>query len=200
MTDVNPLADLRQELVRIGRRIFDRGLAPATSGNISARLPGSNEVLIKRTGVSLGDVEPDDFLLVDLEGNVLEGNGRPSKEYRFHLGLYRAFPDVNAVVHEHSPYATAYACAGRTFPIVTVAGEFGLNEVPLVGYAPPGLPELTEMVLAAFARGGIRAVLLARHGVVTVGADLRQAFYLADLVEDTARVAFIAGLLGTPQL
>ncbi len=197
MSDNLTLASLRQDLVTVSARVFERGLTSATSGNPSARVPGRPEqVLIKRTGKSFGDVRPEDFLLVDLDGNVLEGEGKPSKELFFHLAVYRRRPEVGAVLHGHSPYATAYVTAKGELPIVTAAAEAGLTRIPVVGYAPPGSMDLARMVEATFSDPQAKAAVLLRHGFVTVGSDIYNSFYLADVLEDNAKVAFLLAQLG----
>lgn len=197
MIDLDAVTRLREEMVQVSRQIFARGLTSATSGNTSARVPGHpDQVLIKATGKSFGDVGPEDFLLVDLEGNILAGAGKPSKEIRFHLGILKVRPDVNAVVHGHSAYATAYVTARGELPVVTAAAEAGLKRVGIVGYAQPGSEELANMVVAAFQGTDLKAAVLNRHGFVTVGADIHQAFYLGDVLEDNAKVAFLLSQLG----
>ncbi|MBE3582389.1 MAG: class II aldolase/adducin family protein [Thermoanaerobacteraceae bacterium] len=181
---------LRKELVNITRRLYQRGLSSGTSGNTSARLPDRPDLVwIKASGRCFGEVEEKDFLLVDLEGNILEGQGRPSKEIRFHLGIYRERPEVNAVIHGHSPYATAYATAFGRLPVVTAAAEAGLSRIAVVGYELPGSEELARLVVAAFRDKEVKAAVLMKHGFVTVGPDIRKAYYLADVLEDNARVA-----------
>ncbi|QGP91497.1 3-oxo-tetronate 4-phosphate decarboxylase [Neomoorella glycerini] len=197
MIDLDAVTRLRQEMVEVSRQIFTRGLTSATSGNTSARVPGHPEqILIKATGKSFGDVEPEDFILVDLEGNILAGQGKPSKEIRFHLGILKARPEVQAVVHGHSAYATAYVTARGELPVVTAAAEAGLNKIGIVDYAPPGSVELAEMVIKAFADLTLKAAVLKRHGFVTVGENIHRAFYLADVLEDNAKVAFLLSQLG----
>lgn len=189
------IEELRAEAVRITRLGYERGLTVGVSGNTSLRIPGMEQILIKRSGVSFGDVTAEDFLLVSLNGEVLEGNGRPSKEINFHLGIYRARPDVGGVFHGHAPHTTAYAVAGKVPPLVTLAGAKGLGEVPLVGFAPAGSQELAGMVTAAFGDPDVKAAVLERHGSVTVGPDLKNAYHLADLLEDTAKVALLTKLV-----
>ena len=166
---------LRRELVEVSHKLYARGLTSGTSGNTSARVPGSpNHVLIKASGTCFGDVTEDDFVLVDLDGNVLEGNARPSKEYRFHCGIYKIRPEVNAIVHGHSAYATAYATAKGEMPVVTAAAEAGLNKVGIVGFETPGSEELANMVIESFKDQTLKAVVLLRHGFVTLGESLRK--------------------------
>ena len=191
--DLEAVNKFRAELVIVSKKLFARSLTSGTSGNISARVPGyPNQVLIKATGTCFGDVDEESFVLVDLEGNVLDGQCVPSKEVRFHLGIYKIRPMVGGIVHGHSAYATAYATAKNELPIVTAAAECGLNQVGIVGFAAPGSIELAEMVIAPFAADEtLKAVVLQRHGFVTVGIDIHKAFYLGDVLEDNAKVAFL---------
>lgn len=196
MIDINAVAAMRTELATVSRQIYARGLTSAASGNTSARVPGYPEqALIKVSGKSLGDLQPEDFVLVDLEGSILSGSGRPSMEARFHLGIYKLRPEVQAIVHGHSPFATAYVTAKGELPVVTAAAEVGLSKVGVVEYAAPGSVELAEIVVAAFKDQSLKAAVLKRHGFVTVGADIRQAFYLAEVLEENAKVAFILNQL-----
>ncbi len=189
--------ELRQELASITRELFQRGLSSGTSGNTSARIPGQpDRVLIKASGVCFGHCQPEDFVLVDLEGNVLAGDKRPSKEYRFHLGIYKERPEVQAIVHGHSAYATAYATAKGELPVVTAAAEAGLNKVGIVEFAAPGSLELADMVVDAFKDQTLKAAVLVRHGFVTVGQDIRRAYYLGDVLEDNAKVACLLEQIG----
>ncbi len=182
---------LRRDLVTVGKRLFDFGMAFGTSGNISAVVPGTQMALLKRTGVCLGDARPDDYLLVDFEGNVLEGEGRPSKEHRFHTGIYRARPDVGAVVHVHPPYATAFSVVADVLPIITAAGKANLGRVPTIPAYPAGSAELAQAVVNQLLDPSVKAVLMEAHGVTAVGPDIVKASYAACLLEESARVAYL---------
>lgn len=198
--ETEAICRLRKELSEYSRRSFDRGLISGTGGNISVRIPDTDRVLITPSGVSLRDVEPESNLIVNLEGTVLESPPGliPSKETSFHLVVYQLRPDIGALVHVHPPYATAYSNKGRPLPLVTVSSRANLKEVPCIECAPAGSKELRD-----FVRGGIqehpmiRAMLMKEHGILTLGTDLKMAFYLADLVEDTAKIAFIADQIRT---
>jgi len=186
---------LRRELSDYSKRSFQRGLVSGTGGNISVRVPGTDRILITASGVSLADVEPESNLLVTQEGTILDRLPGliPSKETAFHLVVYQLRPEVGAVVHVHPPYATAYANRMKPLPLATTQARANLKEVPWIECALPGSKELCD-----FVREGIKqypaakALLMKEHGILTVGPDLRTAYYLADLVEDTAKIAFIA--------
>ncbi|MBW2030559.1 MAG: class II aldolase/adducin family protein [Deltaproteobacteria bacterium] len=186
---------LRKELSEYGRRSFERGLICGTGGNLSARIPGTDKVLVTPTGISLGDVRPNENILVSLDGEVLDSpmDLIPSKETSFHLRAYRLRPDINAVAHLHPPYATAYANKGIALPLVTVSARANLKHVPTIECALPGSEELCELVTKGLGDyPEARTLLMKEHGILALGKDLKTAFYLADLVEDTAKVAFIA--------
>ena len=192
---------LRKDLADYSRRTFHRGLVSGAGGNISVRIPDTDRVLITASGVSLGDIEPDSSLLVNFEGAIIENplGLIPSKETSFHLVVYQLRPDTGAVAHLHPPYATAYSIKERPLPLVTVNSRVILKEVPCVDCALPGSKELCD-----FVRGGIqkypqiKAMLMKEHGILTLGQDLKAAYYLADLVEDTAKVAFITSNIKVP--
>jgi L-ribulose-5-phosphate 4-epimerase len=187
------LERLRKELEYVSHKVYRRGLTSAAGGNISVRIPGTEHILIKRTGISLGEVSREDALVVTTDGEVLEGNGRPSKELFFHLGIYKVRPDVNAVVHCHPNHAIAYAILGLELPLPTVTAQKLLGYVPIAKAAPSGSPELARHVTEVFETNpGIKACLMEKHGICAVGSSLEAAYNVADLVEDTAKQAFLA--------
>jgi len=187
-----------QELELISKRAYHRGLTSGSGGNISARVGGTDQVVIKCSGVSFVDCCEENIILVDLFGNTKEGSSKPSKEVKFHCGIYRIRPEVRAVVHTHSPAATAFSVVGREVPMVTVSAAKGVGRAPLVGYAPPGSDELARLVMEAFQDATLKAALLQNHGVISVGKDLFEALYLAEVIEDTAKIAVMAQALGAP--
>ena len=187
---------LRKELSDFSKRSFRRGLVSGTGGNMSVRIPGTDEVLITPTGISLEEITPEINLLMNLDGAVLENpcGLKSSKETGFHLAAYRLRPDVGAVAHLHPPYATTYSNKLRPLPMVTVSARGVLKEVPCIDSAPAGSQEL-----AGFVRQGLKqypaakVILMREHGTLALGADLATAYYLTDLAEDTAKIAFIEG-------
>jgi ribulose-5-phosphate 4-epimerase/fuculose-1-phosphate aldolase len=160
---------------------------------MSARVSGRDLVVIKATGYSLGDMSEAETLLVDLDGNLAgESGARPSKEMYFHLAIYRRRPDVGAVVHLHPPYTLVFAATRSLPPYLTGASRAFLgNGLTLIPPAPSGSIELVRLVDEAFSNPEIRAAILAEHGSLTVGADLYQAFYITQYLEDAARTAVL---------
>ena len=183
---------LREELVKISHRAYERGLVVGISGNNSVRIPDADAVLIKTTGSNQGDMDTSDTVLVDLEGNVLEEGKQPSKEVRWHLAIYRQNPEVGGIVHVHPPYAVAWAVANRVPLLVHTAARGVLQKIALVELAPSGSQELANLIADAFTDRELRVALMREHGIIAVGPDLRTAYYRAEYLEDTAKVALLA--------
>jgi len=187
---------LRKELAEYSRRSFNRGLVSGTGGNISVRVPGTDTVLITPTGISLGDIEPEINLLMKIDGAIVENpcGLKPSKETAFHLAVYQLRPEAGAVAHLHPPYATAYSNCVERLPMVTVSAQAVLKEVPRIERALSGSTELYEYVKAGLTKyPSARVLLMEEHGILAVAPDLKTSYYLSDLTEDTAKIAFIAG-------
>lgn len=188
--------ELREELCEIGRRVYARGMVAANDGNFSVRL-GQHELLCTPTGVSKGDMTPEMICRIDEEGRLLEAKEgvRPSSEMKMHLRLYRERPDVGAVVHAHPPYATTFAVARMPLdrPIVSEA-LITLGPVPVTRYATPSTGEVPEAV-AEYAKD-FNAMLLANHGALTCGKDLKEAYFRMESLEYTAALTFRSLLLG----
>ncbi|MFN7988121.1 MAG: class II aldolase/adducin family protein [Thermoanaerobaculia bacterium] len=190
-------AEARSALVSCGRRLDALGFTPATDGNVSARL-GPDRLLLTPSGKEKGSLAPEDLLVVDLAGRVVEGGGRPSTETPMHLLCYRKRGDVGGVVHAHPPVATAFAAAGvpldaPVMPEIVVT----VGAVPLVPYATPGTEELALALEPWIERHD--AFLLASHGVLALGRDVREALHRMERVEHLARVTLAARLLGGPR-
>jgi ribulose-5-phosphate 4-epimerase/fuculose-1-phosphate aldolase len=166
---------------------------------MSARIPGTDRMLITPTGLALEEVTPARLLVVDIpSGRVLRvpRGLAPSKELTTHLAVYRTRESAGAVLHAHSPFATAYACAELPLPLITITAEEMLHEVPLLEYAFPGSEALAAIVARGIAKFPERcAFLMRRHGVLTVGADVRAAYLWADLLESTAKTSLLHSLL-----
>lgn len=192
------LEALRQQLYELHLELPKNNLVTWTAGNISARDPESGHVVIKPSGIRYEDLRPEHMVIVDLEGDVVEGNLSPSSDTASHLYVYRHRPDVFGIVHTHSPYATAFAALGRSIPVYLTAqaDEFG-GPIPCGGFALIGGEEIGKVVLEAI--GTSPAVLLKNHGVFTVGKNARAAVKAAVMVEDVAHTTWLALQLGTPQ-
>ena len=178
--------EARQGILEVGRRMYARGFAAANDGNITCRV-SDNTLWTTPTGVSKGYMSEEMLILVDLDGNVLEGTGKPSSELRMHLRVYRENPAILACVHAHPPVASAFAVAGLPLdrPILP-EGIVMLGEVPVAPYAQPGTREVPDSI-APFCRTH-NAVLLANHGALTWGTELMQAYMRMESLENYAKV------------
>jgi L-fuculose-phosphate aldolase len=190
--------DARQQIVEAGKRLRDRFFIAANDGNISARL-SENELLITPTTVNKGDVTTDQILKIDMQGNVITGSKRPSSETKMHLAVYRARPDVTAIVHAHPPAATGFAACHIRLDADVILPEvvFGLGKVGFAEYGTPSTEEIPNAVEKEIP--DCDAVLLSNHGALTVGADVMQAYYRMEVLEMYARVRLVTKILGEPK-
>jgi L-fuculose-phosphate aldolase len=177
------------------RRLYERGLVAGPDGNVSVRLHDGS-IVVTPSGMSKVDVTPDDLVLVDREGRVLDGKGNPSSELRMHLRIYERRADVSAVVHAHPPTATGFALAGESF-MAPVLPEviLQMGEVPIVRYATPGTADVADSFDPYLA--GHDAFLMANHGATTVGPTLGVAHQRMESLEHAARIVLTARMLGT---
>ncbi|MBI5582385.1 MAG: class II aldolase/adducin family protein [Deltaproteobacteria bacterium] len=173
------------------RRAFKLGLQAGTGGNISLRL-GPDLFLTKPTGLGLSECRRSDLVLVNGEGRPLEGKVKPTKEVMTHLALYQVRPEVGGIVHYHSPYATAYAVKNQPLPLPTVHARRILKHIPLIPEFPEGSFDLARAVQEAARDASVTGLLLAGHGIMALGPTLRQAQYTAELLEESARIAWLA--------
>jgi L-fuculose-phosphate aldolase len=189
---------LRQEIVAIGKLVYQKGWIAANDGNISVRLDNGS-ILCTPTNVSKGMMEVDDLIVCDCQGAKLTGRREPTSEIALHLTIYRIRPDVNAVLHAHPPVATGFAVAGRALDLAILPEVvIGLGSVPLAKYGLPGTPELTAGMLDLIPK--YDAILMANHGCVTYGSNSQQAFSRMEVVEHYARITLVAELLGGPKV
>jgi L-fuculose-phosphate aldolase len=191
-------AQLRGDIVEVGRRMYARGYTASNDGNISVRLD-AGRLLMTPKSVCKGFMDPSMMCITDLDGKKLAGDRDPSSEMQMHLEVYRQRPDVNAVVHAHPPVATAFAVAGIPLDRAVLAEVVTtLGSVPIAEYATPSTKELPEAV-----RKYVRAhdgMLLANHGALTLGADLFAAYYKMETIEHFANISFVARMLGGERL
>jgi L-ribulose-5-phosphate 4-epimerase len=198
------LTALREELTELHRRLVSSGLVAWTSGNVSARVPGTGLMLIKPSGVEYQDLTPESMVLCDLDGRPAgdgDGNGlSPSSDTAAHAYVYRHMPEVGGVVHTHSAYATAWAARGEPVPCVltAIADEFG-GEIPVGPFALIGGDDIGRGIVETLAGHRSKAVLMRSHGVFAIGRGPRDAVKAAVMCEDAARTVHLARALGTPQ-
>ena len=192
------LHELKERVCRLHLELPRYRLVAWTGGNVSARDPDSGLVVIKPSGVLYEDLRAEDHVVLNLDGETVEGDLKPSSDTASHLYIYRRRPDLNGVVHTHSPYATAFAAVGRSIPVclTAIADEFG-GPIPCAGFALIGGEEIGEQVVRHI--GSSPAILLKQHGVFTVGDTVEAAVKAAVMVEDIARTVWLAMQLGQPE-
>ncbi len=192
------VAALREAVCALHAELVRNNLVAWTSGNVSARLPGSDLMVIKPSGGSYGDLTPESMVVCDLDGMVVSANGlSPSSDTATHAYLYRHMPGVGGVVHTHSTYATAWAARGEAIPcvITAMADEFG-GEVPVGPFALIGSDEIGRGVVGTLTGHRSPAVLMRSHGVFAVGGTGRDAVKAAVMCEDVARTVHLARAYG----
>jgi len=185
---------VRQEIVAVCRRLYEKGLIAGPDGNVSVRL-GSGVILVTPAAMSKVDVTPDDLVEVSMDGARISGYREPSSEVQLHVRLYARRPDVQAVVHAHPPVATGFAVAGEGFETdVLPELVYQMGRVPLVPYATPGTLAVADAFEPFIA--GHDAFLMANHGATTIGPSLLIAHQRMESVEHSARILLAARLLG----
>jgi L-ribulose-5-phosphate 4-epimerase len=191
------LETLREELVVLNQALLENGLVTWTSGNVSMRDSETGYIAIKASGVKFPDLTPESMVVLDLNGEVIDGALKPSSDTASHLYIYQHRPDVYGIVHTHSNYATAFAALGKPIPVYLTAqaDEFG-GPVPCGDFALIGGEQVGQAVIEAI--GDSPAVLLKNHGVFTVGSSGEAALKAAVMVEDVARTVWLALQLGQP--
>ncbi|MFI1191729.1 L-ribulose-5-phosphate 4-epimerase [Micromonospora sp. NPDC020750] len=193
------IAELRETVAHLHAELVRYRLVAWTAGNISARVPGCDLMVIKPSGVGYEELSADTMVVCDLDGVVVEGNLAPSSDTAAHAYVYRAMPEVGGVVHTHSAYATAWAARGEAIRchLTAQADEFG-GEIPVGPFALIGGDDIGKGIVTTLAGHRSPAVLMRNHGVFTIGRDARAAVKAAVMCEDVARTAHLARALGQP--
>lgn len=192
------LFDARQALCEIGRRLWQRGMVAANDGNLSVRV-GQDRLLATPTGFSKGFMAPGDLILTDLDGQVVQGEHRPSSELKMHLEVYRLRPEVQAVVHAHPPYATAFALAGVPLDqCLLPESVVTMGAVLIAPYATPSTDEMAATIRSYVTRAD--AVLLANHGALVWAESIEAAYFRMETLEHTAVITHHALALGGPKV
>lgn len=190
-----PEEQIKNDICKVMRNLFSRGLVSALGGNVSARIPNSKEFWITPSGIYKGELVPDDLIKLDLDGNIVDGFGRPSIEWPIHAAIYRVRQDVNAVVHAHNPVTLGLALAGIGLKPITVEAVMVLRRIEIVPFAFPGTDQLAKLVAEKAARG-TRALILQNHGIIAMGANLYEAEAVAETLEEVAMAQFVSMALG----
>jgi len=189
------LEELREKLCQLHMELPKNDLVRWTGGNVSGRDPATGYIAIKPSGVRYEVLKPEHMVIVDVDGNIVGGDLKPSSDTASHLYIYRHRPDVGGIVHTHSPYATAFAAVGKPIPVclTAMADEFG-GPIPVGDFALIGSEAIGKVVVDAI--GSSCAVLLKQHGVFTVGASPTAAVKAAVMTEDVAKTVWLAMQIG----
>ena len=194
------IAELRRSVSDLHAELPRNELVIWTAGNVSARVPGRDLLVIKPSGVTYDELTPEAMVVTDFDGRLVDGNRNPSSDTAAHAYVYRHLDRVGGVVHTHSRYATAWAATGEPIPCVLtmMADEFG-GQIPVGPFALIGDDSIGRGIVETLRHSRSRAVLMRNHGPFTVGRDARDAVKAAVMLEDVARTVFLARQLGTPQ-
>ena len=191
----DPTEQVKKALLTCARRAYAIGLQTGNGGNLSARLAGTEQVVIKGSGTSFGECTMDNLVTVNLDGEMIKGPGRPSREIRTHLAIYRLRPDVNGIFHSHSPWAIAYAEDADEIQPLALHARSKLGVIPVLkvdGHADEAVVKAVEALLKANA--GLKAFVQAKHGIFALAQTITLAEHHAELVEETAKIGWLVAL------
>ncbi len=193
------LKEIRQQVADLHAELPRNELVVWTAGNVSARVPGEDLLVIKPSGVRYEDITADNMVVCDLDGNLVEGELSPSSDTAAHAYVYKHMPEVGGVVHTHSTYATAWSARGEAIPCVLtmIADEFG-GEIPVGPFALIGDDSIGRGIVETLRGHRSPAVLMRNHGVFTIGRDAKAAVKAAVMCEDVARTVHISRQIGEP--
>ena len=195
------LAEQRQKIVEFGNQLISSGLTVGTAGNISMYDPQTGYMAISPSGIPYAQTKAEDVVVMDLEGNVVEGDRKPSSEHGLHAAFYLEQPAARAVVHAHSMYCTTLACTGVDLKSVHYAiADAGVATAPTVPYATYGTPELAALIRETLKGSDSKVLLMANHGMVAYGESLEKAFAMAMTAEWCAQVQWRSMAIGTPNV
>lgn len=188
----------KEELVFLCKKLYERQLVTACDGNVSSKV-SEKHLLLTPSGKNKGFLKPEEIIVLDFDGNVVEGNGKPSKEFPMHQAIYRERPETGGVVHTHPVYATAFALAGKNIPDnLLIESGVMLQGCGLAEYAKPGSVELAQKIVPLLP--DCDAILLKNHGAITYGKDLMDAFNKMDVLESIAKTIVVSRIIGEPQV
>ena len=184
-----------KEIMAISHYIYNKHLVPGKSGNISAKFMenGIQKVAITRSGVVKKNVAEEDIVIIDMDGNLLEGDKKPSSETFLHLGIYKNRDDIKGIVHGHPPYVTGFSMSDKSLKRLEGFGEIKNPIIPSVKYSRPGSKELAKDTAEMMKNEDV--VILKNHGLVAAGVNLDEAAALAEFVEDVAKTQFVSYVL-----
>lgn len=185
-------------LVSYGKKLLDKKLVAGTSGNLSLRGQG-DEIYITPSGMNYLEITEDEIVKINFKGEILEGDKKPSSEWMMHVEIYKNYPKYNAIVHTHSPIATAFAVSRKKIPLILIEMKpFLGGEIEVAPFKPSGSLELAKSLIPYLKKSN--SCLLANHGVVSCGKNIESAFLSAEYVEDAAKIYYYSLNIGDPKI
>lgn len=192
------LENLKKEVYQAHLRLWENKLVMWTSGNVSGRDPKTNLVVIKPSGVPYDKLMPDNLVVVDLNGYIIEGNLKPSVDMATHLYVYKHMPKVMSVIHTHSTYASAFAAIGKSIPVcLTAMADFFGGDIPVGELVLIGEEEIGQEIVSKI--GNSKAIIMKNHGPFTIGTSVNEALKAAIFLEEIGKVLIMSKILGEPQ-
>ncbi|MBS5945789.1 MAG: class II aldolase/adducin family protein [Peptoniphilus harei] len=185
-------------LVDYGKKLLDKKLVAGTSGNLSLR-GQADDIYITPSGMNYLEITENDIVKINFKGEILEGDKKPSSEWMMHVEIYKNYPNYNAIVHTHSPIATAFAVSRKKIPLILIEMKpFLGGEIEVAPFKPSGSLELAKSLIPYLKKSN--SCLLANHGVVSCGRNIESAFLSAEYVEDAAKIYYYSLNIGDPKL
>ncbi len=191
-SDINTIKD---EMIKAASRAYHIGLQTGNGGNLSCRIPGTDTIIIKGSGLSFGECSHDNFVMVTIQGEVIENTGKPSRELLTHLSIYQTRADIHGIFHTHSPWSIAYADGSHEIPLLTGHSKAKLGPVPVIldeNQATGDFAETVKKLLSE--KPELGAFVQSGHGIFALGKDITHAEHNAELVEETAQIALLISL------
>ncbi|NMW84819.1 class II aldolase/adducin family protein [Peptoniphilus sp. AGMB00490] len=185
----------RKLLVKYGKKLLDKNLVAGTSGNLSLRGEDDDIFYITPSGMDYLEISEEDIVKINFDGKTIEGNKKPSSEWQMHSEIYKNYPNYNAIVHTHSPIATAFSVCNKKIPMILIEMEAFLGgEIEVAPFQEAGSLELAKSILPYLKKSN--SCLMANHGVVCCGIDLNRAFLSAEYLEDAAKIYYYSLNIG----
>ncbi len=186
---------IKEDMLKTATRAYQVGLQTGNGGNLSCRVPGTDTVIIKGSGLSFGECSHDNFVVVTMSGEVMEGEGKPSRELLTHLSIYRLRPDIHGIFHTHSPWSIACADDAEEIPLLTGHSRSKLGPVPVIREQKQATTDFAETVENLLSeKPQISAFVQSGHGIFALGSTIIEAEHNAELVEETAKIALLISL------
>jgi L-ribulose-5-phosphate 4-epimerase len=182
---------IKQDLIEIARRACANQLQAGSGGNLSIRIPGKGLFVIKPSGKGFMELSLENLLVVDLDGQLVHGSAKPSRDTMSHAGIYKLRPDVGGILHVHATWALVYALDGCEIPLMTEEAIDKVGTMPVVPCIPGKLSQLHQEVAATFSNSAVKVALLAKHGLIAAGKTLQEAAELCELANESAKLAYL---------